>query len=88
MDEQNIKGGNVKKRGSNIKGGSDHSSHYGFSNILILKGLFCSLKVKESGNVLEQFEHRFIILGTCTLGAQIKDLHTYVWKKKSFVNHD
>ena len=40
--------------------------------------------------ILEQFGHVSLILGASNLGAKIKDLRMYVWKKKCkfFVNYD
>ena len=31
--------------------------------------------------ILDQFGHVSSILGACNLGAKIKDLHMYMWRK-------
>ena len=41
----------------------------------------------KTSTILGQFGHRLSNLDACNVGAQIKDLYTYV-KKKFFVNYD
>ena len=59
MSMSKISKGWASKKESNIKGEPGHSAQYGFSVILILKGLFVVLK-SESGTILGQLEHSFI----------------------------